>query len=395
MRTSVPSPAALVRHLLTVYHHHRLHTLSPRNCRHAVIWRSLKTLAARSNGLLTLATVGHSLEGRDITLVRCGRGPTRILVWSQMHGDESTGTLALLDICSFLTRRAGIDFWVRDMLERSTLLMVPMLNPDGAEQRRRETAACIDMNRDARALTTPEARMLRRIHDRYSPSFGFNLHDQELSSVGTSMEVAAIALLAPPVDGKGSTPPERARALKVASLIAAGLERAAKGRITRYDDTFEPRAFGESMQRRGTSTVLIESGHWPGDRDKVMIRKLNFVCLLAAWHGVSSGAYKRAAVAQYRRLPPNAKSVYDIVVSNVRVHHPRGWSSTVDVGLQLEPRFNRTGSAPVVTVKGVGDLGTCARLRTVRSNRRRVALRYLAVDRVGSLSKMFRLLGVR
>jgi hypothetical protein len=393
MTASSSSPTALARHLFASYHHHKLHTLFPGNCRHGVISRLLRSLVARSDGLLAMETVGKSLEGRAINLVRCGRGRTHVLVWSQMHGDESTGTLALLDVCTFLGRRAAVDPWVVQMLEQLTLFMVPMLNPDGAEQRRRETAASIDMNRDARALMTPEGRLLKQIHHDHTPAFGFNLHDQELSSVGTSREATAIALLAPPVGKRGATPPVRVRALKVAALMAEVLGHVAKGRIARYDGTFEPRAFGDGMQRWGTSTVLIESGHWPDDTDKAMIRRLNVVGLLTSWYGISTGTYRNAALARYRELPANAKSVYDIVVTNVRLEHPSGWSRSVQVGLMFEPRLNRGGGPRVATLKGVGDLGTCARLKTISADHRRVAVRDLVIDTALPLAKVLRLLG--
>jgi hypothetical protein len=53
-----------------------------------------------------------------------------------------------------------------------------MLNPDGAELFQRENAAGMDVNRDGRQLSTPEARALKGLRDRLSPDFGFNLQDQ-------------------------------------------------------------------------------------------------------------------------------------------------------------------------------------------------------------------------
>ena len=34
----------------------------------------------------------------------------------------------------------------------------------------------------------------------------------------------------------------------------------ARGQVGRYNDEFEPRAFGDNMQKWGTSTILIETG---------------------------------------------------------------------------------------------------------------------------------------
>ena len=390
-----PSPVAVARRLSASYHLYKLGALTPAKCRHSALTRTLKSLVAHGDGPLATKTVGHSLEGREINLLICGTGRTHILLWSQMHGDEPTATLALLDVCAFLARRAAVEEWVAHMLQEVTLLLLPMLNPDGAERGRRETAVSIDLNRDARVLMTPEARILKAIHDQYTPAFGFNLHDQELSSVGISREITAMALLAPPADGHGSMPPGRMRAVRVAALIAEVLERLAGGRIARYDDSFESRAFGDTMQRRGTSTILIESGHWPGDEEKVFIRKLNYVSLLTSCYGISTGWYKKVMPVYYHRLPVNGKSVYDIVVRNVRLVHPGGWDRRVDVGLLAEPRLNRTGGRRVVTLKGVGDLRTCARLETVSAGNHRVPHRHIAIGAARPLVEMLRLLGAR
>ena len=394
MTGRLPSPVAVARRLSALYHLYKLGALTSAKCRHRVLTRTLKSLVAHSGGLLTAKSVGRSLEGREITLLVCGTGRTRILLWSQMHGDEPTATLALLDVCAFLARRGAVEGWVEHMLEEVTLLMLPMLNPDGAELGRRETAVSIDMNRDARALMTPEAQILKTVCDRYTPAFGFNLHDQELSSVGTSREVTAIALLAPPADAQGSMPPGRMRAVRVAALIAEVLEHMAGGRIARYDDSFEPRAFGDTMQRRGTSTILIESGHWPGDEGKAFIRQLNYVGLLSSCYGISTGWYTKAMPAHYHGLPANGKSAYDIVVRDVRLVHPSGWERRVDVGLLAEPRLNKRGRRSVVTLKGVGDLRTCPRLETISAGNRRVSQRHIAVGAARPLVEMLRLLGV-
>ncbi|NIQ56614.1 MAG: peptidase M14, partial [Gemmatimonadetes bacterium] len=42
------------------------------------------------------------MEGRPIYAVRFGHGPMRVLLWSQMHGDEPTATMAIADIFTFL-----------------------------------------------------------------------------------------------------------------------------------------------------------------------------------------------------------------------------------------------------------------------------------------------------
>ncbi|MFT6735369.1 MAG: murein tripeptide amidase MpaA [Polaribacter sp.] len=53
-----------------------------------------------------------------------------------------------------------------------------MLNPDGAELEPRVNAPGIDINRDAKALQSPEGRLLLSLAEQINPQFGFNLHSQ-------------------------------------------------------------------------------------------------------------------------------------------------------------------------------------------------------------------------
>ena len=182
--------------------------------RHADLAARLRELAARYPGRLALESVGRSVEGREIQLVTLGRGPRRVMLWSQMHGDEPSATPALVDVVSTLL---GVDAAEhRLILERLTLLVVPMLNPDGASRHARRNSQAIDINRDALQLATPEGRLLKGLRDRLQPELGFNLHDQNRrTTVGETGVLATIALLAVSGDAQGTLTPGRARAKRV------------------------------------------------------------------------------------------------------------------------------------------------------------------------------------
>ena len=253
--------------------------------------------------LYRVKALGTSAEGRTISLLRLGKGTVKVLLWSQIHGDESTATMALLDILNFFKRKPE-HVVTRSILDALDLLMIPMLNPDGAERFQRRTAQSIDMNRDAVALETPEARILKDVQQTYKPEFGFNLHDQDPRyTVGNSKDVSTIALLAPAYDEARGDNHFRLEAKKVASVFAAAVEEFIPGHVSKYDDTFEPRAFGDNVQKWGTSTVLVESGGWPGDREKMFIRKLNAVGLMTSLYALANGTYRQADLAVYEQLP--------------------------------------------------------------------------------------------
>ena len=45
-----------------------------------------------------VSIVGYSVKKRPVFSVTLGSGPKKILIWSQMHGNETTTTKALFDI---------------------------------------------------------------------------------------------------------------------------------------------------------------------------------------------------------------------------------------------------------------------------------------------------------
>ena len=386
------TPAQLAKLLFAEHAGHCLHWLGPRNCRHAVIIPELKEIVKTSNGMFQLQELGHSLEGRSINLVRGGTGSKKILLWSQMHGDEATATLALMDLFNFLSHQVSVEPWIQDMLQNCTVFAIPMLNADGAEAGTRRTAAGIDMNRDARELVTPEARILRELQRKLRPQFGFNLHDQELSSVGRTTSVTAVALLAPALDERKTMPMVRLRAARVAAVIARTLGPFIEGHLAKYDDTFEPRAFGDNMQSWGTSTVLIESGHWPRDPEKVFIRKLNFVAILSAVQAVANGTYQEVDLDHYHGLPANGKRIYDIVIRGLTVVHPSGHTYQADLGLSLNRSNEEDQSSRCVTIKEVGDLSTFGALESIAGIRRTIAGGELVLERTLSIQHLLDML---
>ncbi|MGQ0650410.1 MAG: M14 family zinc carboxypeptidase, partial [Gemmatimonadaceae bacterium] len=284
-----------------------------------------------------------------------------VLLWSQMHGDESTATMALADILAWMAA-SGSDP-LRDRLASAlTVVMVPMLNPDGAERFQRENAAGVDVNRDARLLSTPEARTLKALHDRLKPAFGFNLHDQNARTrVGRDGLQAGIALLAPAADAQRSWGPVRVRARLVAAGLARSFGSEIPNRVAKYDDAFNPRAFGDLMATWGTSTVLIESGALPNDPDKQALRRLNAAAILTALDAIATGAYQQADANDYERLPFNAAGAYDLLVRGGYLVLPGSPPLRADVAINFDDAVARTGGR----VREVGDLSAVAAIDTL------------------------------
>ena len=150
-------------------------SLNKRRIKHRDIMPLIDSIA--SDTRFEIQKVGESIEGRDIKLISIGEGDINIFLWSQMHGDEPTATLATFDIFNFLVADA-FQSEKDTILSKLKLHFIPMLNPDGAEVYKRRNALDIDLNRDALRLQAPESRILKRILDSLDADYGFNLHDQ-------------------------------------------------------------------------------------------------------------------------------------------------------------------------------------------------------------------------
>ena len=289
-------------------------SIASRRFTHAELWGALDSLV-QSPGL-RVADVGRSIQGRPIRAVTFGTGPMSVLLWSQMHGDESTATMSLADIISWFASPAPEHAALRDELAtKLRIVMIPMLNPDGAELFQRENAVGVDVNRDARNLSTPEARALKSLRDSIEPAFGFNLHDQNARTLtGNNGNQVAIALLAPAADEDRSYGPTRTTARLVAAVIASVLKAEIPGRLAKYSDAHEPRAFGDLMQLWGTSTVLIESGAMPDDAEKQKLREVNVIAILSALNAIAEGSWQNADPDAYESVPTNSRSAVDVLV---------------------------------------------------------------------------------
>jgi hypothetical protein len=311
--------------------------VSPFVLKHEGMRTELAALLARHPGLFTIAEEGVSAEGRRIPLVVLGTGPTTVLLWSQMHGDEPTATSALLDVLEHLGRTRKSPETER-LLSRLTLAIIPMLNPDGAERTRRTNAQGIDINRDALRLETPEGRFLKSVRDRLKPSIGYNLHNHSPSlTAGKNGPQVAISLLSVPYDEAFTENEGRLATKRLAVLVQRLLEPYAKGRVARYDMDYTGRAFGDSMTRWGTATLLVESGGFFGPDEANTLVRLNFVALLGTLQALADGTLAAVDAKAYDTIPLDTRDrMFDLLLRNARVVSGAGLPPyRADVGMNF------------------------------------------------------------
>lgn len=324
-------------------------------------YQDIQPLIARlkNNSKFTVQTVGKSIEGRDLTLISIGTGKINVFLWSQMHGDEPTATQAIFDILNFLISDEFADE-NKEILSNSTLHFLPMLNPDGAEQFKRRNTLGIDINRDALRLQSPESQTLKRIRDSLNADFGFNLHDQSVYyNAERTDKPATISYLAPAYNYEKDINEVRANAMKVIVFMNNIIQKYAPGQVGRYNDDFEPRAFGDNIQKWGTSTILIESGGYQNDTEKQEIRKLNYVSILSAIYTIAKGNFTSIPIDSYEKIPENDRKLFDLKIKGV-TYHLLNNDYIIDIGINIIEVDNedKTDFHNIGRIMDQGDLST-------------------------------------
>ena len=108
---------------------------------------NIEPLYKKHQEAFQIQEIGTSEFGKPIYSVTIGNGKMKILLWSQMHGNESTATKALFDLFNCFLDLSSKE--IITILKNCTLVFIPMLNPDGSQAYTRVNGKDIDLNRDA------------------------------------------------------------------------------------------------------------------------------------------------------------------------------------------------------------------------------------------------------
>ncbi|EPR69740.1 hypothetical protein ADIWIN_4015 [Winogradskyella psychrotolerans RS-3] len=277
-----------------------------------------------------ISTLGYSVENRPIYSLKYGNGPIKILLWSQMHGNESTSTKALFDCFNMFETEQDLS---NRILERCTLMVVPILNPDGAECYTRVNANEIDLNRDAQNLSQPESNVLRQLYNDFRPEYCFNLHGQRtIFSAGETDNVATLSFLSPAQNQERTLTANRKAAMSIIAEINQLLQSEIPNGIGRYDDGFNINCVGDTFQDFGVPTLLYEAGHYKNDYDREEVRRFMFIAILKGLDVIVNGVDIDKYEA-YFDIPENAKCFYDVIIRNAKCND---LDDLVDIAIQYK-----------------------------------------------------------
>ncbi|MUP45801.1 DUF2817 domain-containing protein [Gramella sp. BOM4] len=291
----------------------------------------LEIFIERFKGELEIEEIGKSVEGRSIKRFKIGTGKIPVLMWSQMHGNETTTTKALFDLVNTFIIESKNPV-IAKILSECTLYIIPILNPDGAFYYTRLNANSIDLNRDLQDLSQPESRLLKQQYTAVEPAFCLNLHDQRtIFSAGDQAKPATLSFLTPSKDEERNIDEFRMKSMGLIAGMAADLKDQLPGQIGRYDDGFNINCAGDTFQALKTPTILFEAGHYPGDYEREETRKYVCRAYVSCLHQIASRSDIKEGNEDYFKIPENQKLFRDVIVRNTRHEN-----KVVDVALQFK-----------------------------------------------------------
>lgn len=277
-------------------------------------------------------TIGKSVLKKPVYGLKIGNGDKKILMWSQMHGNESTTTKAIFDLLNTLISNNTL---ITHILEACTIYIIPILNPDGADAYTRVNANTVDLNRDAQDLTQPESKILKSVFETFKPNFCYNLHGQRtIFSAGKTNKSATVSFLAPAQDQACSVTANRKVAMEVIHAMNTALQQVIPNQVGVYDDAFNINCVGDTFQAKNVPTILFEAGHYQKDYEREVTRELIYVSYLESLDYISRTKVTGGNYKGYLNIPENEKCLLDVIIRNVKID-----GKIQDVGVQYQERL--------------------------------------------------------
>lgn len=222
---------------------------------------------------LALSQVGESLEGRPLYNATVGDGDRKLMIVTQQHGDEPTGTEASMLLLEWLSGDSETAQALRDDI---TVSVMPRVNPDGFERWEqlvageaeledtidpRRNSADVDLNRtwDSSEVidpeTIPEAMAVRQVLEAFDPELVLDYHNQN-NYVNEAGDLETMSVLWPTNELVETEITSTAQQAAVA--LSQGLEDFDFGYLSLFPGGDTPQIARNGLGIDGVPALLIE-----------------------------------------------------------------------------------------------------------------------------------------
>lgn len=275
--------------------------------------------------------IGKSYLGKPIYKLTIGSGNIAVLAWSQMHGNESNATHAMLDLLTTLDKAPELK---EELFSKIQLDFIFMLNPDGSERWTRLNAADIDLNRDFHNEASTEIKFLKETVASKKYDYALNLHEQRTIFTTDAIHPATLSFLAPSEDVERTVTENRKKCMAVIADVYNHLKEMIPNQIGRYSDEFYPTSTGDNFIKAGMPTILFEGGHFVDDYTRQGTRKYYTIALYYALKAISELSSSVEGWENYLTIPENRETHYDIIYRNVKLNTE--YECILDVAVQYK-----------------------------------------------------------
>ena len=299
--------------------------------------------------------IGKSTLGKPIYKARFGNGSIKVLAWSQMHGNESNSTLAMLDLLEIFEKNSEIK---EAIFSKIQLDFIFMLNPDGSQKWTRRNALDIDLNRDFRQLSSVEFPILKNIAENEHYDYALNLHEQRTLFSTDGKNPATLSFLAPAENVEREITETRKKSMAVIARIIENVHPLIPHQIARYNDEFYPSSTGDNFTKMGIPTILYEGGHFPNDYLRNGTRKYYTIALFEGLKAISELNFSTENWESYFDVPENKEDHFDIIYRNVQLNTEN--SCVVDIAVHFKEEI-KDGANEISFIPMVVEMGDCGK----------------------------------
>lgn len=261
--------------------------------------------------------VGKSSLGKPIYMMTLGTGNLKVAAWSQMHGNESTATLAMLDLLSIWEKHPNLKEKLFDLIQ---LDFIFMLNPDGADAWTRRNAFDIDINRDYLRMSSVEMKILKSIVLEGDYHYALNLHDQRTIFTTDGKHPATLSFLAPSENIERTITENRKKSMAVIAAVYLQMKQILPNRIAKYTDEFYPTSSGDNFMKAGVTPILFEGGFFENDLNREKTREFYTQALYFALKAISVLKGDTYSYETYFDIPQNRETHFDLIYRNVKLN---------------------------------------------------------------------------
>ena len=125
------------------------------------VYSLMRNLSQKHPEIFKLINIGQSENGQDLLVMKISDNPQvdelepEVKLVANMHGNEIMGREVLIQFLEDVAKNYKTNARIKSIVDHNEIFIMPSLNPDGADKKRRGNANYVDLNRNFPDFTRP------------------------------------------------------------------------------------------------------------------------------------------------------------------------------------------------------------------------------------------------